>query len=220
MRRFSLAAMANTPTTGSGTTFVVNDGFEGVGAPSGWSNISGTPDYDYTTTVLADAQSCFVGTNGVACVAAVSFTNMAEYWSYWLMRFVGSTPGGAANWHTTRPNGGGTPSHTCSLTAALKLSWNPGGSAIAPATAIVIGTTYHVWLYYKAGTGADGLSNIGFSTDGVRPTSGGTYAQTTVHTGTNSVGRLDFGNQAATNSFDCIFDNVRVAATQIGDNGT
>ena len=80
------------------------------------------------------------------------------------------------------------------------------------------GTTYHVWVKYVKGSGSNAVVEVGFSTDGTRPTSGGTFAtQTSGGTATVDTDRIMFG-QSSSNTVGAYFDKVRVDDAVIGDN--
>jgi hypothetical protein len=42
---------------------LVNEDCEGIGTPSGWTDLVGTPNWDYTTTPLDGSQSLYLPTN-------------------------------------------------------------------------------------------------------------------------------------------------------------
>lgn len=212
MRRFSEAAMGGN--TG-GTVFLVNENCEGTGTPAGWIDDLGSPNWDYTTTVLAGAQSLFIALNGLATRVRIDFTDQSESWFYFLFRISGSAPGATKTIGGGAANGSTTVAPQFNVTSGLRLQYGTS----SPATAISFDTTYHVWCHELKGTGANAVVDCGYSTTGVRPTSGGTYNQITNGTLTANVGRLFLG-ATSVGTFDCIFDNIRVATTQIGDNGS
>lgn len=212
MRLFSLASL------GTSTAFLVSENFEGTGTPSGWTTLTGTPNYDYTTVPLEGSQSLYLSTAAAAHRAIVDFTSGPEYWIYFLLRITnGSAPAG------NRTIGGGHVTGSTTVYAFLQVNLNLKvlwGTAAATATALSLDTTYHVWLHIKKGTGTNGIVDVGFSTNGVRPTSGGTFSQDTANTGTSDVARFSFGTTATNTNVDMIYDKVRIATSQIGDNGT
>lgn len=93
-----------------------------------------------------------------------------------------------------------------------------GGSVGGPSVgALSANTTYHFWLTYIKGTGANAIANVGFSTDGVRPTSGNNYVSVTDGSPTTDFVYLQptAGNVGGT--WTPIFDSVCLNTTQIGD---
>lgn len=218
MRRFSLASMGGSTATAS-TVFLVSEDFEGTGAPSGWTAGSGTPapNFDYTTVPLDGAQSLYLASaSQITATRPADFTNITEVWFYLMFRATnGTAPSAASQYVGLAPNGGGSVI-TWRISAGLKLLV---GSVTTTATSIVLDTTYHVWGHYLQGTGANAVVDVGFSTNGVRPTSGGTFAQVTTDPGTVAIGRINLGTTGTSMGMDIIIDKLRVAATQIGDFG-
>lgn len=80
-----------------------------------------------------------------------------------------------------------------------------------------LNTDYHVWLTYTAGTGANAVASVGFSTSGTRPTSGTFYAITSVGTATVNPDRVRIGI-GNSNTFDWVTDRILVDDVQISDN--
>lgn len=201
-------------------TYLINQNFEGTGYDNSetWTESSGssTIDEDYTATVLYGSQSLnVVGTVGADAYAkSPAFTAQSEVWFYWLFRPVVSAN---ANRIIYRGMLAGVNKFNVRLkltTKALELYDLTGGSAVTVAT-ISTGTTYHIWGHYKADP--DGILEIAFSTDGVKPTSGNNYASSTAGTLADNVDNVQVGNfSAATDDF--IIDRVLVDDVEIGDN--
>jgi hypothetical protein len=80
-----------------------------------------------------------------------------------------------------------------------------------------INTTYHIWVKYVKGSGANAVIESGFSTDGTRPTSGSAFVTQTVGTATADTDRIMFG-QSSSNTVSTYIDKVRVDDAVIGDN--
>jgi len=216
MRRFYQAAMGSS--AASGTVFIINEDFEAAGTPSGWGAQNGSPNFDYSAAPLEASQSLYCASASAAVRARVDFTDQVEIYVYFLVRFTnGSLPAsGTPNFGGIAVNGGTTlqPSLTVTATSGI-INYGP----ISTSGGISVNTTYHFWLHYKQGSGANSLMDVGFSTTGIRPTSGSNYAATTTGSNTNLAGRVFCGTNATTLGADLIFDKVRVATTQIGDNG-
>lgn len=211
--RFGIAAMGSK----TARTFLINEDCEGTGVPAGWTTVSGSPNWDYTTVPLAGAQSLYIASAAAVNRSRVDFTDQTEVWIYFLFRLTnGSAPGVTSTIGGLGANGGAL-NQTLSLTTGTRLSF----ASFSPATALIADTTYHVWLHYKQGSGANAAVDIGFSTTGIRPTSGGTYASSVADSSTNLAGRFFLGPTVTTAGYDQIWDNIRIAAdSQIGDSGT
>jgi len=198
-------------------TYLINQRFEGTGYDNGetWTTANGSPDPNYTTTVLEGSQSLFLNLATAASRIRADFTNQSEIWCYALFRIVGSAPGGDRGIFAFSANGSGTTVDGVGITSGLKLKVYTS----ATVDSIVAGTTYHLWWHYKKGTGADAVIDCGFSTDGIKPTSGNKFVQVSNAPHTSDAGRVWLGF-TSTGNYDVIFDKVLVAATEIGNNPT
>jgi len=204
----------------SGITYLVNQRFEGAGYDNGetWTTSVGTPDPDYTTTVLDGSQSLFLNlATGTPARIRLDFLNQDTVYFYCLFRLVGSAPGGNRDIVAFGPNGSADQDLRIVVTSAGRLSTHITG--VSPADALSFGTTYHLWARYSKGTGSDAVVEVAYSTDGTKPTSGTKYATATNLAHTAQAGRVWLGFNA-TGNYDVIFDKVLVAATEIGSNPT
>lgn len=210
-------SLGRTPVT-AGTTFLIDQDCEGTGTPAGWTNSTGSPNWDYSAAPLAGAQSLYLSCAAAAVRGRIDFTNQTEAYYYFLLKLTnGSYPASELVFFVSAPNGSTTFSPTLTLGTTGRLNW----SGANPTGTLTIGTMYHIWLHYKQGTGADAVVDLGFSTTGVRPTVAGTdYQQITNSSITALAGRIGCGPTITTLGVDLIFDNIRVAATQIGNNGS
>ncbi len=214
--RFSLAAMGSS--TPSGATFIIQENCEGTGTPAGWTNSPGTgQNWDYTVVPLEAAQSLYLPTVGLQVGTRTDYPGALTYseiWWYILLRATnGTAPAAGTNFAALS----GSSTIGFAFTTALKMKI---GAATVTANSIVIDTTYHVWGHYIKGTGANAVLDIGFSTNGVRPTSGGNFASLSNGTDTVDASRIVLGSNSVNMGMDLIIDKIRVATTQIGDNGT
>jgi hypothetical protein len=191
----------------------VSENCEGTGTPTGWTNSGATPNWDYTGVILEGNQSLFLpATGSVGSSTLVDFADQAEVWVYFKLRLT-NTSQGTKTIGGLSQNGGTINQLFQVNTAGLKPSF--GGAQTTDGFAA--NTTYDVWLHYRKGTGSNGIVDIGFSTNGTKPTSGTRFAQSTTYTGVNNAGRLFLGTSAHTN-FDVIIDKIRVDNSEIGSN--
>src|SRR5690349_16020032 len=102
---FTASAIVHTSGGGGGGSFFVDEGFEGSGIPSGWTNnaVNLTPDYDYSTAPapLDGSQSLNTTGSGGASEAKVSFTAQSEIWGRVHVNSTSGTGGAAAIWVRT-----------------------------------------------------------------------------------------------------------------------
>jgi hypothetical protein len=203
---------------GGGATYLVDQDFEGAGYDNGetWTEAgSGTKDEDYTGTVLDGSQSLRIAQSSQNATTQTTFTANDEVWVYALFRPV-SIPASTQTILEVKNN-----------TTSLVQLRHPGdghlrvqGSTTATTVGLVsAGTTYHIWLRYVKGTGANAIASIGFSTDGTRPTSGNNFAQFTTGDATLQADVLVIGGPGITTQ-EHIWDKVRVDDVVIGDNPT
>ena len=191
----------------------VSENCEGNGTPTGWTN-SGSVNWDYTSVHLEGNQSLYVPgpSFGLGNFTRVDFDNQAEVWVYFKLYLDASPPTSATTIGGLGANGG-TVTQLFQIDSSLRPSF--GGAQTTDSFALK--TAYHVWLHYRKGTGSNGIVEIGFSTDGTKPTSGNKYKKLTTYTGTNDAGRLFLGTTTQT-TITKIFDKIRVDNSEIGSN--
>jgi hypothetical protein len=157
------------PVVVSGPTYLIEENFEGAGAPTGWDDGAGTPNYDYATSpaplegsqsLLLHTATMFV-TNGFAakndawCYAKIYTTNSAALSLYFGFYSDGNL---AAAVRMNAPFTG-------------RIYAGTANTSIASPNGLNTNTVYHVWIHGIAGTGADSQAHLYFSTDGVKPES-------------------------------------------------
>ncbi len=215
LKRKSIGAL---PVTSAGPSYLVHQDFEGTGYDNGetWSEAgTGTMDEDYTGVVLDGLQSLRLNLVNQSAIVTNAFVASDEIWIYFLMRVVSQT----ANAYFFSCLGSAPSACDAYIDGAWRLNFC-GDLCAQPATAITSNVTYHVWMHYKKGAGFSSINSIGFSTDGIRPTSGGTYAEQTSGNRTQPIFKICFPKRSDEGSVSkqIIYDKVRVSITQIGDN--
>lgn len=205
------------PAAGGAPTYLVDESFEGVGAPGGWSTAT-IVDWDESTIYIHGSESCKVTGNTIVISSATSTNygdlNTNEF--YCRLRFntipighrqvVVLQDAGAVRGYMY-VGGPGVPGKINIYHGSGNSGWSGG--------AMVSNTWYHVWVRYVKGTGADGFASAAFSTDGVRPVTGTNYVSTSAGTSTTTVDEFKLQSDT-TNSF--YFDRVLVDDVSIGDN--
>ncbi len=209
------------PSSGGGSTpnYLLQENFEGSNSGgcfdlTSWTTI-GTIDSCYTGTIIDGSHSLRLTNDGSG--ATHTFATQSEMWAYWKMiihtaaserfAFFIQDAAGTHNLAVVSINGG---------TDAIKLYDGDLTHSVTVDNPFILDTVYHFWLHYKKGTGSDGVVDIGFSSDGIRPTSGGNYKEIT-----NAAGTLDAGLVAPFNSggvADLIYDKIRILDSVIGNN--
>lgn len=198
-----------TGAAGGGATYLVEEDCEGTGTPASWTDSGTTIDWDFTGTVLAGAQSVQLSSQN-ARILSPTFAAQANLRGYFLYRadtllaasvticaFIG--PGVSAEVRTD---------------GTLRI----GGSVNSPTTVatMVADTTYHVWVQYIKGTGANAVYSVAFSTTGTKPTSGDNFTSATTGTETTDCTALRLHCESSLTA-TVIFDKIRADDADIGD---
>ena len=204
---------------GSSATYLIQQGFEGAGYDNSesWTESGSTINEDYTGIALVGSQSLRINTvSAQADTTSPAFASTSEIWGYCRFRPVdidastsifGGFVGSGADRLELRINSSG------------QIIVFHGSNSATTIDAMSEGTTYHVWWYYKVGTGVNGLASVGFSTDGTKPTSGNKFVSLSNGTATQNITTVHFGNFGGFNrTIDFVFDRVLVDDVEIGSN--
>lgn len=198
---------------GGGATYLLNENFEGAGYENaGWSTVQGTINADNTTNVLAGSQSLAVHANSIARYG--SYTANDQVWVYFLFK-----PLALRDWWA------------CEIldstdTAVCIFQFNAGGQVTITDNAfhanttvgtMTAGNTYHVWMRYQKGTGANAQMEIWFSTDGTKPGTGDFTVLANNGNGTTQASKIQLMTEAGT-AASFIFDKLRVDDVAIPSN--
>lgn len=195
------------------SALLIDENFEGTGAPSGWSSTAGTPDWDNTSAPIAGAQDLKMG-DAATCDARTAFTDSSEVWvrfelfvelpaSQYLFAYIFDSPGFVD--YTALdidPTGG--------------LYVRDSGGVTGPTVdKISSSTKYWVFWHVLKGTGANAAYDVEFSTSATRTGSGNKYVAKTSGTLAITPGYLIFGRDntawGSGNTFQ--IDNVKVSNT-------
>lgn len=210
---------------GGGSVYLLQEDFDtgnGVTPPAGWT-VPGGGTYSYSNTSPALPQ----GGNNLSIVSSLgddtckSFTNQTgEVWGYAQFRIV-SIPAGSAQPILSFNDGGtypGTPRCFVKINIDGTLQiWDSQFEAASTIGALSGGTNYHIWWHYKPDPGGgNGVIDVGFSTNGIRPTSGSNFIQKPNTTEVSNVSRI--GLYVTDANITQYFDHILVNNSQIGDN--
>ena len=169
----SLSALAFTPylplwggSVVPSSTYLVNQNFETPGFDNGeaWgTNGTGVANAAYTNAPLVGISSLRITQ---LARATNSFTASDEVWGYFQFKFLGLAVGGE-DWIMWLNEGIGT--------MAMTLDGNPptlsfcGSHCATTFGTLSPNTVYHIWFHYKKGTPTGQISEVAFSTDGIKP---------------------------------------------------
>lgn len=204
-------------------SYLIKQDFEGTGYDNGetWTEAgTATPDEDYTGVALAGSQSLRVVTTSATSRSSVSFSAAGTVEVYFLFRPVVASAEAGLTIVQLRSADDAAEAIRLRWLSSGRLDVRAGGGTVAsPVTVLSVDTTYHVWVRFVVGTGANAVATVAFSTTGTRPSSGNEFAQTSNGTATANAGILRLGT-ITTTTVEMIFDKVRVDDATIGDNPT
>jgi len=206
------------PSAAPAPTYLFEESFDPTGTDLTWVTVTGTPDYDYTTTILEGAQSFFLDGTVTSSRVYTAITAIGEIWVYFLYRPV-ALAGGDRTFFSLY-NGTVAVSNV-QIGSDGTLYITQGSGTARTVGAMSTGTTYKVWVHHKAESAAsavDGVIEVGFSTDGVRPTSGDNYAISSSGSNEATISRVALVSLLSTTGISGIFDKLRGDDVQIGDN--
>lgn len=198
-----------------GPTYLINQNFEGTGYDNSetWTETAtGTVDEDYTGDVIAGSQSLRIVVSTQTGETRKDITAISDIFVYFRFKRVSGTTLRLITFRDTTNTRG-----LVNLNSSGTLTLNHGSASASTVGTIAASDSVHIWVRYTQGTGADGFMEVGFSTDGTKPTSGNNYASTSVGTSTTTVNRIALGttsNQTA----EGIFDRVLADDVSIGNN--
>lgn len=192
---------------GGGATYIVQQDFEGTGYDNSesWTE-SGTVDEDYTSTILDGSQSCQVQA-GTTTTRDWSSPALSTAYVYCILQ--STTPGANGNLITLQSSDGSAMTSMSYLAAGtFRISQGVQNST---ATAVVSGTTYHIWIRYVKGVGNNGVSDLYVSTTSTKP--GSPTVSLVTGSGSQDVTKIQLRTPSGVNS---IFDKLRVDDADIG----
>lgn len=191
---------------GGGSSYLVDENFEGAGTPSGWSITGFSPTY--STAPITGLQSLHKPQDWATYTAEKTFTAQDEVWVYLTAKF-----GGTYNTFYVL-NGGATSLASIYVDDGTYMYFNfegaVGGNWVAGWSQ---NTVYHFWIRYVKGTGSNGIVEFYRSTNATKPSSPtftATYCTSTVQ-----ADRVSF---SVSNGMEVWVDDVKVSASSIGSN--
>jgi hypothetical protein len=206
----SPAACNGIAIAGGAVTYLVQQDFEGAGYDNGetWTEAgTGTINEDYTTSPLVGSQSlrlAYTSQSGTTTVALPA--DQASLDVYFRVNFA-AVPASGKVFLRLRDAGGTT---ICRVEVATsnRITIRHGTGAATTTNGVSSATTYSFFLTFTKGSGANGIANIGYSTDDTRPTSGNTYVSVSNGTSTADVRDIMFGPEN-TSTWEAQVDKVR-----------
>lgn len=197
------------PVSAAGVSYLVEENCDGTGTPSGWTD-SGSPNWDYTTSPapLEGTQSLFVdGTDSVRH----DFTDQDECWAYCMIHNVAVTVN-QGPWGVSLLNTGTTVARGYILQSSMRPSVFAGSASLAGTPGdVATGVTYHFWLHFLKGTGADSTAEMWWGTTGDR-----SAALSLSKTDGNATAAANRVQILCASGNEFIIDKIRVSAEDMG----
>jgi hypothetical protein len=173
-----------------------------------WTPDAGTPQPAYTTTHLRGTQSLYLPTASTY----KAITASGEVYAFFRWRPTAVSPVAQSSVFVLWNSGFSVIGEVALLDTNQLAVYNGSVPSIG-STTISAGTTYYVWVYWKKGTGSNGLATIWLSTTATKP---GSPEATSVTTGT-ATDDAAYIEPRSTESVNAIFDQILVKTTVIGD---
>lgn len=207
--------------TPAGPSYILSESFDPTGYDTAFTEAgSGTVDEDYTATSIHGVTQCLriLGSTQTPRAISPTWSNTGATHFYFLVRPISFPPSTAIQFFRVLKSTTLVASISFNTNGTLRATAN-GGSIQTTANAMTAGTTYHCYVTYTPGTGSPGSSTdasitLGFSTDGTKPTSGGSYQESTNGTATDASDGVSFGNNSS-NTYEALYDNFVVSSVAI-----
>lgn len=153
-------------------TYLIEENFEAGSLPSGWTTITGTPDWNVTADPGQGSVSArFDGTSATVSADHTAFANRGEMWGYFRIKIT-ALPGSSSR-EVIRFQVDGAQASASEIrvtsTGAILIA-NGTTTSTETVSTMSTATWYHVFWYFLKGTGADGVGWVGFTSDGTIPT--------------------------------------------------
>ena len=214
----AVSGVATTTTTSVAVSYLLEESFD-TPTGDGYDNVGwtedGNMDTDYTTAPapLEGTQSLFLDSGGGYDTTWIAYTAQDFVSVYMIVNF--STWTGFSNRILlTIEDSDGANLGFLYKSDTEKIGVQHGALDVLSSNVFIANTTYHFWLDYTKGTGADGISRFYYSTNGVKP--GTPEAEVTNGDATAQGARIELRSYQA--EFDVIYDKLRVDDEVIGSN--
>jgi len=204
---FRAAAVPKATATSLPTPDIYTQDFEGGTLPVGWTVINGTPIWNYSPAILGSYSLNLVDTGNVY----VAYSGASEVYVQLSVELM-ALPAAGYQIAVLKNIAGGAVQGYIFVTSLGKLDMYDVGFAHEKVTvaAMSAGTTYFLWIHYKAGTGSNALLTGAFSASNSEPTSGNYFVSIANSTSTGANGYMSFGQTAAT-GVASIIDHLGIA---------
>ena len=185
-------------------TILIDEDMEGSGTPTGWYHSASNIDWDDSTTILAGSESLYIGPSGSATNFLVdSHLNLHVY----ALVLITNYPSATFPLISLRDASNVTHASLSVTSSGKVITYSGGANSTQTSTAIALNTTNHVWVTFISG----GTCYATFSTDGSKPTTGGTYTSAT-----GSEADVEYIALRSSSVTAWFADNLKVSTQPIG----
>ena len=191
-------------TTASGSSYLVSEGFETTGVPTGWFTVAGTPNYDDTSAAYSGSQS--ISFPAASARAGVDFAAQSDVWIGAAYKQA-AWPGITSTTFRLMNTGGTANLAEMAFRADGRVQTSISGGTTDygdPTYTSATGAWAFVKVHYVAGSGSNASCTVYLSTDGM---TWHVAATTTNGTSMENVGQLQLKSDAT----NINLDDVRVS---------
>lgn len=169
--RVLAGALGTNAPAGGGGSYDYREGFEGTGAPSGWSG-NLTYDFDNTSSPLVGSQSATYASDGnVGSVVYTFGTGTTNKYFYWTARTPSLTNSAWDNIFQSYDSAFAIVSTVAKVNNTGKVTLEQGSAYVESGTGLLsANTTYHFWFRFASATsGANGIAEMYIATNSTKP---------------------------------------------------
>lgn len=199
----------------AGISYLVNEGFEGVGLPSSWT-ASGTVDWDDAVIYKEGSESVSIGAGtATGYVITPTYAGATDFYCRFAVYF--DVLPSATRIIAQLRNGTDNEAQLYATSGGVFQFKQDAGTAAQPVATFAADTWYYVWLHYTAGTGSDGYVSVAFNTTLSEPVGGNNFAEQSDGTSLLAITNMRLRKDEGVSSGALNFDDVRGAAVSIGN---
>ena len=201
---------------GGAPSLILDEQFDGTGAPSGWSAIN-TVDWDYTTSPapLEGTQSVYIDGQSGGARAQHDFGSDYDTVSVqFIFRCSGAATTGTVRLFSFRNQTGDSELAWLNMVNGAILVQH-GTQSQTTVGVMSLDTTYYVRATYTKSTSSNGILKVGFSTTTTIPTSGDDYQEVTNGSATSQCNRIQLRNGHTGSGNYFMFDDCSADDTEL-----
>lgn len=207
-------------------SYLVNQNFEGSGFDNGETWTTNTSGGTYLSSDPDSTSPAIVGSQSLRQITTNAYIQLLHYWGstntevfgYCMINPITFPP--ASRRIMTFKSAAATEQAYVVLRPTGVIRTGVGGNFADTVGTMSLNTNVHVWFYYKAGSGSDGIINAAWSFTGIKPNSGNNFAGISNAASTTGVQLIGIGEYAGDGggTMSNSWDRILVSTSPIGDN--